>query len=346
MARQQLTERGAVRLRGRERRPGACSRAARGDRRPRARPCRYHGAAMIHPRIDELMDKVDSRYALVIVAAKRARQINNYHHQLGEGTFDEFAPPLIESRSKNYLTMALEETAEGKIVYEYPKTARRSRHDSGHVPDPPGRHRRHRGLQGLRADAPARQGGPRGDPARHRGRAALRDRGDVPGAGTAPAERGRLRAPDPRRPARRRALHREHPREAGARDRRQRPDRGRARAPRPDPRRPGDEPAHVGGAGDPRERRHAARPRGRARRPRRGRDGRRRVGRRPARGAGPDRRARRAAARARGARRQADPRHRRRHAESRSTPSATSATGPPAAWASRSPPKRAAAAPR
>ncbi|MDX6466713.1 MAG: polymerase Rpb6, partial [Gaiellaceae bacterium] len=37
---------------------------------------------MIHPRIDELMDKVDSRYALVIVAAKRARQINNYHHQL------------------------------------------------------------------------------------------------------------------------------------------------------------------------------------------------------------------------------------------------------------------------
>jgi DNA-directed RNA polymerase subunit omega len=74
---------------------------------------------MINPRIDELLDKVDSRYALVIIAAKRARQINNYHHQLGEGTFDEFAPPLIESRSKNYLTMSLEEIAEGKIVYEY-----------------------------------------------------------------------------------------------------------------------------------------------------------------------------------------------------------------------------------
>ena len=41
---------------------------------------------MIHPRIDELLENVDSRYALVIVAAKRARQINNYHHQLGEGT--------------------------------------------------------------------------------------------------------------------------------------------------------------------------------------------------------------------------------------------------------------------
>jgi len=73
---------------------------------------------VIHPRIDELLEDVDSRYALVIVAAKRARQINNYHHQLGEGTFDEF-PPLVESRSKNYLTMSLEEIAEGKIKYTY-----------------------------------------------------------------------------------------------------------------------------------------------------------------------------------------------------------------------------------
>ena len=74
---------------------------------------------MIHPRIDQLLEVVDSRYALVIVAAKRARQINNYHHQLGEGTFDQLAPPLVESRSKNYLTMALEEVAEGKINYGY-----------------------------------------------------------------------------------------------------------------------------------------------------------------------------------------------------------------------------------
>ena len=73
---------------------------------------------MINPRIDKLFQNVDSRYALVIVAAKRARQINNYHHQLGEGTFEEL-PPLVESRSKNYLTMALEEIAEGKIKYSY-----------------------------------------------------------------------------------------------------------------------------------------------------------------------------------------------------------------------------------
>ena len=74
---------------------------------------------MIQPRIDKLFGTVDCRYALVIVAAKRARQINNYHHQLGEGTFEEL-PPLVESRSKNYLTMAFEEIAEGKIKYSYP----------------------------------------------------------------------------------------------------------------------------------------------------------------------------------------------------------------------------------
>ena len=71
---------------------------------------------MIYPRIDDLLDHADSRYGLVIMAAKRARQINNYHHQLGEGTFEDFPPPLVESRSKNYLTMALEEIAEGKIA--------------------------------------------------------------------------------------------------------------------------------------------------------------------------------------------------------------------------------------
>jgi DNA-directed RNA polymerase subunit omega len=72
---------------------------------------------MMHPRLDDLLANVSgSRYALVIAGAKRARQINNYHHQLGEGTFDDFPPPLVESRSKNYLTMALEEIAEGKIT--------------------------------------------------------------------------------------------------------------------------------------------------------------------------------------------------------------------------------------
>jgi DNA-directed RNA polymerase subunit omega len=74
---------------------------------------------VIEPRVDTLLNNVDSRYALVIVAAKRARQINNYHHMLGEGSFDEAPPPMIESRSKNYLTMSLEEVSQGKLVYNY-----------------------------------------------------------------------------------------------------------------------------------------------------------------------------------------------------------------------------------
>jgi len=82
---------------------------------------------MIHPRIDELLDKRGSRYALVIVAAKRARQINNYHHQLGEGTFDQFLPRSSSRASKNYLTMALEEVSEGKIKYAYRSSAGESR---------------------------------------------------------------------------------------------------------------------------------------------------------------------------------------------------------------------------
>jgi DNA-directed RNA polymerase subunit omega len=74
---------------------------------------------MISPRIDQLLEEVDSNYASVIVAAKRARQINSYYHNLGEGTFEEFPPPMVETASKNYLTIALEEVAQGKINYRY-----------------------------------------------------------------------------------------------------------------------------------------------------------------------------------------------------------------------------------
>ena len=75
---------------------------------------------MIHPRIDQLLENVNERYALVIVAAKRARQINNYHHQLGEGIgLEDAPPPLVESRSKNYLTMAMEEISRGKLTFAY-----------------------------------------------------------------------------------------------------------------------------------------------------------------------------------------------------------------------------------
>jgi DNA-directed RNA polymerase subunit omega len=76
---------------------------------------------MIHPKIDVLLDQVDSKYGLVLAAAKRARQINDYHHQLGEGGLNDYAPPLVESRSKNFLTMAFEEISDRKLLVTYPQ---------------------------------------------------------------------------------------------------------------------------------------------------------------------------------------------------------------------------------
>jgi len=50
-----------------------------------------------NPPIDDLLDVVDSKYRLVIMAAKRARQINAYYAQLGEGLL-EYVGPLVETR--------------------------------------------------------------------------------------------------------------------------------------------------------------------------------------------------------------------------------------------------------
>ena len=75
---------------------------------------------MIKPRVDRLLEHTDSHYAAVVVAAKRARQINSYYPNLGEGNFGEYPPPMVDTQSgKNYLSIALEELSEGKLKYEY-----------------------------------------------------------------------------------------------------------------------------------------------------------------------------------------------------------------------------------
>jgi DNA-directed RNA polymerase subunit omega len=74
---------------------------------------------IIKPRVDKLLEHVDSHYGAVVVAAKRARQINAYYHSLSEGAYGEHTPPMVETSTGNYLTIALEETASGKIKYEY-----------------------------------------------------------------------------------------------------------------------------------------------------------------------------------------------------------------------------------
>lgn len=73
---------------------------------------------IINPPIDELLEVADTRYRLVIVAAKRARQINAYYSQLGEGLL-EYVGPLVETRSQEKpLSIALREVKERLLNVE------------------------------------------------------------------------------------------------------------------------------------------------------------------------------------------------------------------------------------
>ena len=69
-----------------------------------------------NPPIDDLLEKTDSKYALVIFAAKRARQINAYYSQLGEGLLDHVGPLVETTVQEKPLSIALREVNEGKLV--------------------------------------------------------------------------------------------------------------------------------------------------------------------------------------------------------------------------------------
>ncbi len=71
------------------------------------------------PPIDELLEAVDSKYALVIYAAKRARQINSYYAQLNEGLM-EYVGPLVETElQEKALSIAMREINEGLLTIEH-----------------------------------------------------------------------------------------------------------------------------------------------------------------------------------------------------------------------------------
>jgi len=71
--------------------------------------------SMVNPRIEELLSKVDSKFTLVSLAAQRARQINAYFNQLGEGIGSN-VPPQVTSVARKPLSIAFEEIAADKIV--------------------------------------------------------------------------------------------------------------------------------------------------------------------------------------------------------------------------------------
>lgn len=62
---------------------------------------------MIYPSADKIDEQIDSKYALVILAAKRAKLLK------------EGARPLIATESTNPLTISLEEIAGGQIGYQF-----------------------------------------------------------------------------------------------------------------------------------------------------------------------------------------------------------------------------------
>lgn len=61
------------------------------------------------------MEKVDTKFHLVHLAAKRAREINDYYAQLGEG-LQQHVPPLVSTPSNKPLSIALEEVAQEKVI--------------------------------------------------------------------------------------------------------------------------------------------------------------------------------------------------------------------------------------
>ena len=67
---------------------------------------------MRQPSIDVLMSKMDSKYALVVAAAKRARQIT-------DGASSMLTPE--HDVGNKSVSIALEEIGEGKIIAEAPK---------------------------------------------------------------------------------------------------------------------------------------------------------------------------------------------------------------------------------
>ncbi|MEY4713802.1 MAG: hypothetical protein RLZZ579_347 [Actinomycetota bacterium] len=72
---------------------------------------------IVSPPIDELLAKVGSSYELVILASKRARQINEYYSALHEGSLFNYVGPLVDSSIDDKpLSIAMHELHQDKLV--------------------------------------------------------------------------------------------------------------------------------------------------------------------------------------------------------------------------------------
>jgi DNA-directed RNA polymerase subunit omega len=72
---------------------------------------------IVNPPIDELLQKANSNYELVIFASKRARQINEYYSALHEGSLFNYVGPLVDSSIDDKpLSIAMHEIHQGKLA--------------------------------------------------------------------------------------------------------------------------------------------------------------------------------------------------------------------------------------
>ena len=74
---------------------------------------------MMNPPVEDLLDRVESKFGLVTLAARRARDINSYFNQLGGG-LGHMIPPQVSSTARKPLSVAFEEIAADKIVQGEP----------------------------------------------------------------------------------------------------------------------------------------------------------------------------------------------------------------------------------
>jgi DNA-directed RNA polymerase subunit omega len=69
---------------------------------------------MMSPAVEGLLNRSGSKFRLVTLAAKRARQINAYYGQLGDG-LGAMIPPQVTSVARKPLSIAFEEISADKI---------------------------------------------------------------------------------------------------------------------------------------------------------------------------------------------------------------------------------------
>ncbi|MGI6364619.1 MAG: DNA-directed RNA polymerase subunit omega [Bacillota bacterium] len=62
---------------------------------------------MLKPSIDDLLKKVDSKYTLVVVAARRARNIQT-----------NYSPENVKNRARKPVSMALDEILDDQLEFQ------------------------------------------------------------------------------------------------------------------------------------------------------------------------------------------------------------------------------------